>query len=116
MARRINTSAERALVEAGSAGILDLEEALEPPDLEDALADDDTHLEDAPPLDTGVGALGGVAVGAFADDDVALLVLDLGEEFGEELDCWWRAMLATRVMGRLIMFSAQHLPSFSSGS
>ena len=89
MARRINTSAERALVEAGSAGILDLEEALEPPDLEDALADDDAHLEDAPPLDAGVGALGGVAVGALADDDVALLVFDLGEEFGKLLDCWW---------------------------
>jgi hypothetical protein len=81
-----NTSAERALVEAGSAGILDLEEALEPPNLEDALADDDAHLENAPPLDAGVGALGGVAVGAFTDDNVALLVLDLGEEFGEELD------------------------------
>jgi hypothetical protein len=67
---KINTSAERALVEAGSAGILDLEEALEPPDL-------------------GVGALGGVAVGALADDDVALFVLDLGEEFGELLDYWW---------------------------
>jgi hypothetical protein len=86
---KINTSAERALVEAGSAGILDLEEALEPPDLEDALADDDAHLEDAPPLDAGVGALGGVAVGALADDDVSLFVLDLGEEFGELLDCWW---------------------------
>lgn len=83
----INTSAERALVEAGSAGILDLEEALEPPNLEDALANDDAHLEDAPPFDAGVGALGGVAVGALADDDVALLVLDLGEEFGEEFDC-----------------------------
>jgi hypothetical protein len=67
---KINTSAERALVE-------------------DALADDDAHLEDAPPLDAGVGALGGVAVGALADDDVALFVLDLGEEFGELLDCWW---------------------------
>ena len=82
------TSAERALVEAGSAGILDLEEALEPPDLEDALADHDAHLEDAPPLDAGVGALGGVAVSALADDDVALFILDLSKEFGEELDCW----------------------------
>ena len=116
MARRINTSAERALVEAGSAGILDLEEALEPPDLEDALADDDAHLEDAPPLDAGVGALGGVAVGAFADDDVALLVLDLGEEFGEELDCWLREMLAMRITRWFMVFGAQHLPSFSSGS
>ena len=29
------------------------------------------------------------AVGALADDDVALLVFDLGEEFGKLLDCWW---------------------------
>jgi len=28
-------------------------------------------------------------VGAFADNDVALLILDLGKKFGEELDCWW---------------------------
>ena len=113
---KMYTSAERALVEAGSAGILDLKEALKPPNLEDALGDHDAHLEDAPPLDAGVGALGGVAVGAFADDDVALLVFDLGEEFGEELDCWRRAMLATRVTGRLMMLGARHLPSFSSGS
>ena len=116
MARRINTSAERALVEAGSAGILDLEETLEPPNLEDALGDHNAHLEDAPPLDAGVGALGGVAVGAFADDDVALLVLDLGEEFGEELDCWLREMLAMRITRWFMVFGAQHLPSFSSGS
>jgi hypothetical protein len=105
--RNIDTSAERALVEAGSAGILDLE---------DALGDHDAHLEDAPPLDAGVGAFGGVAVGAFADDDVALLVLDLGEEFGEELDCWRRTMLATFVMGWLMGSNARHIPSFSSGS
>jgi hypothetical protein len=92
--QNIDTSAERALVEAGSAGILDLKEALEPPNLEDALANHNAHLEDAPPLDAGIGALGGVAVGAFADDNVALLVLDLSEEFGEELDCWLVAMLA----------------------
>jgi hypothetical protein len=114
--RNIDTSAERALVEAGSAGILDLEETLEPPNLEDALGDHNAHLEDAPPLDAGVGALGGVAVGAFADDDVALLVLDLGEEFGEELDCWRRTMLATFVMGWLMGSNARHIPSFSSGS
>jgi hypothetical protein len=114
--RNIDTSAERALVEAGSAGILDLEETLEPPNLEDALGDHNAHLEDAPPLDAGVGALGGVAVGAFADDDVALLVLDLGEEFGEELDCWLREMLAMRITRWFMVFGAQHLPSFSSGS
>lgn len=86
-AAKSDTSAERALVEARSAGILDLEKALKPPDLEDALGNNDAHLEDAPPLDTSVGALGGVAVGALAHDDVALLVFDLGEELGQLLDC-----------------------------
>ena len=43
-------------------------------------------------------------MGAFADDDVTLLVLDLGEELGEELDYWWRAMLAIRVTSWLTVF------------
>lgn len=63
-----------------------LEEALQPPDLEDALAGQDDHLEDAPPLDAAVGALCGVAVRSFAYDDVGLFVFDLGEEFGELSD------------------------------
>lgn len=67
---------------------LDLEEPPEPPDLKDRLADDDTDDEDVPPLDAAVCALCGVAVGALADDDVRLLVLDLGEELGELLDCF----------------------------
>lgn len=71
--------AQRSLVERWPTGILDLEEASQPPDLESALPEQDAHLENAPPFDTGVGAFGGVAVGAFADDDVGLLVLDLGE-------------------------------------
>jgi hypothetical protein len=113
-----NTSAERALVEAGSAGILDLEEALEPPNLEDAFANDDAHLENAPPLDAGVGALGGVAVGAFADDNVALLVLNLGEEFGEELDCEGNGVSCVNWILRDSPWTvdAPNLPSFSSGS
>lgn len=49
---------------------LDLEEATEPPDLEESLANDNTDDEHVPPLDTGVGAFGGVAVGALAHDDV----------------------------------------------
>lgn len=70
-------------------GVLDLEKPLQPPDLEDALANDNAHLEDAPPLHPSIGALGGVAVRALADNDVALLVLDLSEELGELLDCVW---------------------------
>ena len=75
-------SAARVLHEA-----LDFEEAADPPDLEETLADEERQLEDAPPLDTGVGGLGGVAVGALADDDVRLLVLDLGHELGEGAHC-----------------------------
>lgn len=66
---------------------LHLEEPPQPPDLEDGLADDNAEDEDVPPLDTAVCALCSVAVGALADDDVGLLVLDLGQEFGEFLDC-----------------------------
>jgi hypothetical protein len=65
---------------------LDLEEATQPPDLEECLANNHSDDEHVPPLDTGVGALGGVAVGALADDNVGLLVLDLGEELGETTD------------------------------
>lgn len=61
---------------------LDLEEATQPPDLEEGFTNDDADDEEVPPLDSGVCALGGVAVGALADDDVLLLVLDLGEEIG----------------------------------
>lgn len=65
---------------------LDLEEASQPPDLEQGLADDDANDKHVPPLDSAVGALGRVSVGALADDDVLLLVLDLGEEVGELAD------------------------------
>jgi hypothetical protein len=65
---------------------LNLEESPQPPDLEDGLANDDTNDKQVPPLDAGVGALGGVAVDALADDNVLLLVLDLGKELGEALD------------------------------
>jgi hypothetical protein len=61
---------------------LDLEEATQPPDLEEGFTNDDADDEEVPPLDSGVCALGGVAVGALADDDVLLLVLDLGKEIG----------------------------------
>jgi hypothetical protein len=60
---------------------LDLEETPQPPDLEDRLANDNTNDEQVPPLDATVGALGRVPVGALADNDVRLLVPDLGEGF-----------------------------------
>lgn len=65
---------------------LDLEEATQPPHLEQRLANHEPNDEEVPPLDTGVGALGGVAMGAFADNDVLLLVLDLGQEIGKLAD------------------------------
>ena len=65
---------------------LDLEEALEPPDLEDALGDEHADLDDTPPLDARVGALGRVAVHALAHDDVGLLVLDLGDDGAQGAD------------------------------
>ena len=64
----------------------DLEESLEVVDLEDGVSDDDTDLEDGPPLDTVVGGLGGVSVGSLPDDDVALLVLDLADQVGQSAD------------------------------
>lgn len=57
---------------------LDLKEASQPPDLEYRLANDDANDKHVPPLDSAVGALGGVSVGALTDNDVLLLVLDLG--------------------------------------
>jgi hypothetical protein len=58
-----------------------LEEPLQPPHLEDALSDQNTELEYRPPLDSCIGALGGVSMGALPDDNVCLLVFDLGQHF-----------------------------------
>lgn len=66
---------------------LDLEEAAQPPDLEQRLAEDDANDKQVPPLDAGVGALGSVAVGPLSHDNVLLLVLDLGKEIGQFADC-----------------------------
>lgn len=66
---------------------LDLKEATQPPDLEEGLADDDANDENVPPLDAGVCRLGRVAVGALADDNVLLLILDLRQELGKALNC-----------------------------
>ena len=70
-------SAQSALVVARSRGILDLEEPLQPPDLEHAFADQHAELENAPPFYSRVGRLGCVAVRALADPDVGLFAIDL---------------------------------------
>ena len=80
-------SAQGALVVRGSGGIFDLEEPLQPPDLEDAFPNHHAHLEDRPPLHTCIGRFGGIAVRALADHDVALFVFYLGEEVGELFYC-----------------------------
>lgn len=60
-----------------------LKEPPQPPDLENRLANDDANDKQVPPLDAAVCALGGVAVGALADNDVALLVLNHLEQLGQ---------------------------------
>jgi hypothetical protein len=65
---------------------LDLEEASQPPDLKEGLANDDTNNKHVPPLDSAVCALGGVSVSALTDNDILLLVLDLGKEIGQFAD------------------------------
>ena len=52
-----------------------LKEPPQPPNLEHTLANDNADDENVPPLDSAVGALGRVTVGALADDNVALLIL-----------------------------------------
>jgi len=51
--------------------------------LEYTLSDKNTNLEDAPPLDSIIRALGCVPMSSFSDNDIRLLVLDLREQFGE---------------------------------
>lgn len=65
---------------------LHFEESPEPPDLEDRLPNDNSDDEDVPPLHSAVGALCGIPVGALADYDVRLLILDLGEDLGKLAD------------------------------
>lgn len=90
---------------------LNLEEATEPPDLEERFANNNADDEQVPPLDSGVCAFGGVAVGTFAEDNVLLFVLDLGKEFGELAD--WKAMVSRDIAGCPELL---HAPSDSKGS
>jgi hypothetical protein len=58
-----------------------LKESLQPPDLEDAFANQDNHLEYAPPFDSTVCTLCRVSVGSFSHNNVRLFIFDLGKEF-----------------------------------
>jgi hypothetical protein len=60
-----------------------LEESLQPPDLKDAFADQDSHLEDTPPLHSSIRTFGCVSMSSFSDHDVRLFVFHLGKEFGQ---------------------------------
>lgn len=88
-----------------------LKEALQPPDLEDPLSEKHADLEETPPLDTSVGALGSVSVSSLADNDVALLVLDLSHELGH-LSYYSHISLGPMEL-RSRMFD---IPSLSNGS
>lgn len=73
---------------------LDLEEALQPPNLEDTLTDENKHLEDGPPLNTLVCRLGSIAVNTLTENDIRLLILDLCQKLRKSTDfhlqwvCW----------------------------
>lgn len=67
----------------------DLEEPLQPPNLETTIGHKDKKLEDAPPLDSAVGALSGVPVRPLSHKNVALLILDLIDQFSH--GTYWKA-------------------------
>ena len=48
--------------------------------------EEDGHLKDRPPFHSVVSRLGGVAVGAFTNDDVLLLIFDRRETVGQRAD------------------------------
>lgn len=60
-----------------------LEETLQPPHLENALSNDNSQLEDAPPFDTAVCAFGSVPVHSFTNNNVSLLILYLRDSIGK---------------------------------
>jgi hypothetical protein len=64
----------------------DLEKSLEPPNLEDALANKDRKLEDTPPLDSSIGTFGRISVHSFSHHDVRLLVANLVQGVGQTPD------------------------------
>jgi hypothetical protein len=81
-----------------------LEESFQPPDLEDTFANQNDHLEDAPPFDSAVCAFCCVSVGSFTNDDIGLFVFDLSEEF-RQLSDWIINLASARLsVGYLFTF------------
>lgn len=60
-----------------------LKEPLQPPNLEDPLPDQHAQLKDTPPLDPRIRALRRVPMHPLPDDDVTLLILDLGQQIAQ---------------------------------
>ena len=54
-----------------------LKEPLQPPDLENALPNEDSQLKYAPPFDPAICAFSCIAVGPLTDNDVGLFIFDL---------------------------------------
>lgn len=102
------------LVRNGTTAVLTgrshLKESLQPPDLENSLTNEDNELEDTPPLDAGISALGRVPVCSLADNDIALLILDLRDKFCHLADY---ETVSMRPWSRI---APVHIPSFSKGS
>src|SRR4051812_6446366 len=64
-----------------------LEESLQPPHLKDALSNQNSQLENRPPLDSSICALCSISVCPFPHDYVRLLILDLRKKLGELPNC-----------------------------
>lgn len=64
---------------SNSSAIAYLEESLNPPHLEDSLADQDNQLEETPIFDSGICAFSGVSVCPFTNYDISLFILDLSD-------------------------------------
>lgn len=69
---------------------LDLEEPLQPPNLEAAVGYQYKKLEDAPPFDSAICALGRVSMRPFSHYDVPLFVLDLIDQFSH--GTYWKSV------------------------
>jgi len=78
-----------------------LEKPLDPPYLENTLAQKDQNLEDAPPLDSSVGALSGITMGPLADNNIALLVFDLRCHLRKKADLFLERVLRRLRLGHI---------------
>ena len=90
-----------------------LKESLQPPNLENTLANKHRKLEDTPPLNTSIRALGCVSVYPLANDNVRLLILDLGESVEKSAD-YKKVLVSFR--NAISYLRVMLLPSVSRGS